>query len=1126
MSTTYTTTTSTRAGSMFAPRSNVSYTTRTGGYDMYNTYSTGPSIVLDSLITGDDVISTNEAAAGNVVSITGRVGGSARAGDQVVISVNNKQFGGYVNADGTFSVGVYGSDLAADATRRIKATVYSYDNYGNQLSAVAYDAYRVNTTTGIAPTITLDTNITGDDVITASEAAAGNVVLITGRVGGGAKVGDEVVIEVNNKLFGGRVKADRTFTVGVYGSDLAADADRTLEATITTTDAYGNELTATVTDTYRVNTQVTAVRPTITLDSNITADDIISADESTAGKVIGITGTVTNAKAGDQVVVSVNNKLFGGRVNSDGRTFTVGVYGSDLAADADRTIEATITTLDSLGNELTATDSETYRVGNTAPVAPVQPTITLESNITADDMISLAEAKGNVSIKGTVGGSAKAGDSVILTINNQQYQGTVARDNSFLISVKGSDLAADADRTIEALVRTSTGLTATDTETYRVETAPVAPTTPTTPTQPTNPVTPTTPSTNQDATITFNKITSDNLLNWDEAKGNITLTGSVGGTAKAGDKITINVNNRTYQATVDSKKNFSVSIAGSELAADADHKFTATLQTKDKSGKALTVNGEHSYGAIRQVSGANVGDTGQSQAAYFIRSIATDSRSGYLAAPNPRWGGNGRWEGLGKGITVSYSFATAAHGGERGFKEYSETQKNAVRSALNEYETFADITFREVEDGQGDFRFFLDDLRSAGARRQVTSQNMCTCCGGFHQERQPAAASADGTPQFLSVTTGYAYYGGDVHINGELYSGDTSLNSTTNRVFWNGAFWDSGYGTVVHEIGHSLGLKHTGNYNGSNGSAAGPYLPTGEENTGHSIMSYNDSDNMTGKGLQIFDLAAIHYRYGVNHNQRSGNDTYTFKPFDQSVVGNNIYIWDGAGVDTFDASAENQGVTVDLTPGSWIHSGAKTTNLVTNANGTRTRGQAFIGYDTQIENLIGSAHNDNLKGNKADNVILGGAGNDRIDGGAGNDQLDGGAGDDTYVFSGRGFGQDVILGTGGGNDTIAFENVAYNSVMSNGNIVRQGNDLVLKVAGTTDSVTVKEWFNGNTSIQTVTFSSGQRVSASTINSMVGAASNMVNAMAAFGTAAVASNSISSQANNQPNMMLAASALAA
>ncbi|WP_415641319.1 hypothetical protein, partial [Shewanella pealeana] len=43
------------------------------------------------------------------------------------------------------------------------------------------------------------------------------------------------------------------------------------------------------------------------------------------------------------------------------------VEGSDLAADADQTIDASVTSTDLAGNSATATDTEDYDVDTTAP---------------------------------------------------------------------------------------------------------------------------------------------------------------------------------------------------------------------------------------------------------------------------------------------------------------------------------------------------------------------------------------------------------------------------------------------------------------------------------------------------------------------------------------------------------------------------------------------------------------------------------------------------------------------------------------------------------------------------------------------------------------------------------------
>ena len=104
---------------------------------------------------------------------------------------------------------------------------------------------------------------------------------------------------------------------------------------------------------------------------------------------------------------------------------------------------------------------------------PPAPTITLNHSITADNIINIAESHSIISIAGTVGGSAKAGDTVTLTVNGINISGHVAADMTFSIDVAGSHLVADLDQTIAASITSKYG-TATVMESYSVDiTAPV-----------------------------------------------------------------------------------------------------------------------------------------------------------------------------------------------------------------------------------------------------------------------------------------------------------------------------------------------------------------------------------------------------------------------------------------------------------------------------------------------------------------------------------------------------------------------------------------------------------------------------------------------------------------------------
>ena len=154
-----------------------------------------------------------------------------------------------------------------------------------------------------------------------------------------------------------------------------------------------------------VTVDLTAPAPTIALTSSITADDVINAAE--AGGNIAITGTVGgDAADGDTVTLTVNgDRTTPGRCRAG--AFSISVPGAALVADADFTIQASISSTDAAGNVGTGTATETYTVDVTAPA----PTITLTSHITADDVINAAEAAGNIAITGTVGGDAPTATS-------------------------------------------------------------------------------------------------------------------------------------------------------------------------------------------------------------------------------------------------------------------------------------------------------------------------------------------------------------------------------------------------------------------------------------------------------------------------------------------------------------------------------------------------------------------------------------------------------------------------------------------------------------------------------------------------------------------------------------------
>lgn len=137
----------------------------------------------------------------------------------------------------------------------------------------------------------------------------------------------------------------------------------------------------------------------------------------------------------------------------------------------------------------------------------------------------------------------------------------------------------------------------------------------------------------------------------------------------------------------------------------------------------------------------------------------------------------------------------------------------------------------------------------------------------------------------------------------------------------------------------------------------------------------------------------------------------------------------------------------------------------------------LVGKSTD-DTLQGLAGNDRLQGLAGNDKLEGGAGNDILVGGSGNDTLTGGTGNDLYYFK-VGFGQDTIVNTGGGVDNIYFDGLTFNQ-LSQG-LMKSGNDLTLKVSGSTDQLTLKDFFlGGDNAGVNINFASGANLTSDQI----------------------------------------------
>ncbi|WP_041473074.1 VCBS domain-containing protein [Vibrio atlanticus] len=199
----------------------------------------------------------------------------------------------------------------SDASGQYSVAVSSLSEGDHNLSAKALAPSSVLPATSSLLSVHIDTQvhvgiqtdpITADNVINAQESSSS--IDITGSVSGDFNAGDIVTLDVNGTQHTGVVDAKGHYSIAVPGSELIADADQKIEASVAVTDSAGNSAHATADVTYQVDTQVSV--PTITFE-NAGADNLYSKAEIARGQANTITATVTppgDAKIGEHLVVN------------------------------------------------------------------------------------------------------------------------------------------------------------------------------------------------------------------------------------------------------------------------------------------------------------------------------------------------------------------------------------------------------------------------------------------------------------------------------------------------------------------------------------------------------------------------------------------------------------------------------------------------------------------------------------------------------------------------------------------------------------------------------------------------------------------------------------------------------
>jgi serralysin len=273
----------------------------------------------------------------------------------------------------------------------------------------------------------------------------------------------------------------------------------------------------------------------------------------------------------------------------------------------------------------------------------------------------------------------------------------------------------------------------------------------------------------------------------------------------------------------------------------------------------------------------------------------------------------------------------------------------------------------------------------------------------------------------------FAYYPEDHATFPE--GGDSFFHG--GRDFKNLKLGSYGLSTFLHETGHTLGLKHGHERDGSFAA-----LPRKYDSLEFSVMTYRAfvggpingpfTNEKFGfpQSFMMLDIAALQEMYGANYAQNSGDSVYTFSRatgqmfidgVGQAASGANrifLTIWDGDGEDTYDFSNYHSRLVIRLDPGSWSLTSKAQLAILDEDSHHRARANIFnaLLHDSDerslIENAIGGSGRDRLIGNQADNELIGNGGGDTIAGRDGSDHLLGGFGHDVLV---GGLGADFFI---------------------------------------------------------------------------------------------------------------------
>ncbi|KJL60717.1 Ig-like domain-containing protein [Enterobacter hormaechei] len=488
-----------------------------------------PEFTLDP-ISQDNVLNAQEAM--QPLSLSGT--SNLPNGSAVTVTLNNVNYQATVE-NGRWSVQVPVSDVLDLANTLYTVSVSGTDSVGNSGSAEAN--LLVDT---VLPQVIVNT-FAGDNMVNNAEAAVDQT--LSGRVTGAA-AGDTVSVTVGGKSYTATVGSDLKWSVTIPSADLQAFGDGDLTFSASVTNAHGN--TGTGERDININAELPGLRV-----NTISGDDVINAIEQQQD--LAVTGSSTHLAEGTQITVTINNVEYVTTVNASG-SWQIGVPAADLQAWTAGGITVSVSAEDAWGNTVAAEHPIELDLNAVA--------VTIDT-VTTDDMLNAAEKGADVTLSGQTQG-VEAGQTVVVKFADQTFTAQVQQDGSWHLTVPASAMETliDGRAQVSVSVTNVNGNSADASRVVIVDTQPPA--------------------------ITLDNLTDDNIINAAEAQQDLVLSGST--TAETGQTVTVTLNGKSYQTTVQADGRWQLNVPAADVGALTDGNVTVTATVSDVAGNSSSAD--------------------------------------------------------------------------------------------------------------------------------------------------------------------------------------------------------------------------------------------------------------------------------------------------------------------------------------------------------------------------------------------------------------------------------------------------------------------------------------------------------------------------------------------------------